>query len=77
MKDLYKALDDSAIMTKIICNLPTKYDNLMTTWDNVPEDQWKLDNLTLQLLKEETKIKKRKEQDHSTNAKAFVTKATI
>jgi hypothetical protein len=48
MKDLYKALDDSAIMTKIIYNLATKYDNLMTTWDNVPEDQWKLDNLTLQ-----------------------------
>jgi hypothetical protein len=39
MTDLYKALDDNAIMTKIICNLPTEYDNLMTTWDNVPEDQ--------------------------------------
>jgi len=39
MKDLYKALDDSAIMTKIVCNLPTEYDNLMTTWDNVPADQ--------------------------------------
>jgi 2C-methyl-D-erythritol 2,4-cyclodiphosphate synthase len=77
MKDLYKAFDDSAIMTKIMCNLPTKYDNLMTTWDNVPEDQWKLDNLTLQLLKEETKIKRCKEQDHPTDAKAFVTKAII
>jgi len=76
MKDLYKALDDSAIMTKIVCNLPTEYDNLMTTWDNVPADQWKLDNLTLQLLKEETNIKRRKEQNHSTDAKAFVTKAT-
>jgi hypothetical protein len=32
---------------------------------------------TVQLLKEETKIKRRKEQDHSTDAKAFVTKATI
>jgi hypothetical protein len=77
MKDLYKALDDTAIMTKIICNLLIEYDNLMTTWDNVPKDQWKLDNLTLQLLKEETKIKRHKEQDHSTDAKAFVTKVTI
>ncbi len=33
MKDLYRALDDSVIMTKIICNLPIEYDNLMTTWD--------------------------------------------
>jgi len=28
MTDLYKALDDNAIMTKIICNLPTEYDYL-------------------------------------------------
>jgi hypothetical protein len=54
-------------MTKIIYNLPMKYECLMIAWDNVLEDQWKLDNLTL--LKEETKIKRCKEQNHSIDAK--------
>jgi hypothetical protein len=41
----------------------------MIAWVNVPEDQWKLDNLMLQNLKEETKIKRCKEQNHSIGAK--------
>jgi len=69
LNDLHKGFDDSVIMTKIIYNLPMKYECLMIAWDNVPKDQWKLDNLMLQLLKEKTKIKRRKEQNHSIGAK--------
>jgi hypothetical protein len=57
VKKLDKGFDDSVIMTKIICNLFMKYECLMIAWDNVLEDQWKLDNLMLQLLKEEQRSK--------------------
>lgn len=77
LKDLDKAFDESVIMSKIICNLPAEYDNLITAWNNMPEGQQKLDNLILQLLKEETKLKRHKEQDQSIAAKAVATKATI
>jgi hypothetical protein len=43
----------------------------------MPEGQQKLDNLKLQLLKEETKLKRHKEQVQSIGAKAVATKATI
>lgn len=58
LKDLDKAFDESVIMSKIICNLPAEYDSLMTAWNSMPEGQQKLDNLMLQLLKEETKLKR-------------------
>ncbi len=57
LKDLDKAFNESVIMSKIICNLPAEYDNLMTAWNNMPEGQKKLDNLKLQLLKEEQNSK--------------------
>ncbi len=75
LKDLDKAFDESVIMSKIICNLPAEYDSLISAWNNMPEGQQKLDNLTLELLKEETKLKRHKEQ--CIGAKAVATKATI
>jgi hypothetical protein len=58
LKDLDKAFDESVIMSKIICDLPAEYDSLMSAWNNMPEGQQKLDNLTFAIFEGRNKTQK-------------------
>jgi len=56
---------DNVIITKINYNLPKEYDPLLTMWGNVWKEENTLTQLTLRLLKEETKLKRKIVEDPS------------
>jgi hypothetical protein len=45
----------------IMSNLPARYDSVMSTWDNTLDTSKTLENLMLQLFKQETILKNRLE----------------
>ena len=50
LRDLGKPLGDDMIITKIMCSLPASYNNIVTTWANVHEEQQTISNLKVRLL---------------------------
>ncbi len=60
---------DSVIITKINYNLPEEYGPLLTMWDNVWKEEKTLAQLTLQLLNEDTKLKRKFVEDPSVGKK--------
>jgi hypothetical protein len=48
--------DESAVMIKILTNLPSCYDHFAIAWDSVTQNDCKLDQLVLTLLKEQNKL---------------------
>jgi transposase InsO family protein len=53
LRDLGVTVDDTQIMTKILCTLPPSFRHVTTAWDNVPEKDKSITLLTAKLLKEE------------------------
>lgn len=58
LKDMGEAPTESAIITKILCSLPSCYRGLLSAWDSTPENEQTLANLTARLLKEQEVEKK-------------------
>lgn len=56
LKDVNETISNSAICSKIINSLPSKYNSFRTAWDSVSSNQQTLQNLTARLLKEETRM---------------------
>lgn len=56
LKDVKETISNSAICSKIINSLPSKYNAFRTAWDSVSSDQQTFENLTARLLKEETRM---------------------
>ena len=50
LKDLGKPVDEDMLITKIICSLPSSYNNIVTAWTNVPAEQQTVANLKVRLL---------------------------
>jgi hypothetical protein len=45
----------------IMSNLPNRYDNVMSAWDNIPDVSKTLENLTFWLFQQETRLNNRLE----------------
>lgn len=56
LRDVKENISSSAICSKVINSLPSKFNAFRTAWDSVASDQQTLDNLTARLLKEETRM---------------------
>lgn len=56
LKDVNETISDSAISSKIINSLPSKYNSFRTAWDSVAFADQTMANLTARLLKEETRM---------------------
>lgn len=53
LKDLGEEQKESAIITKILCSLPSSYRGLLSAWDSTPVAEQTLAKLTARLLKEQ------------------------
>jgi DNA-directed RNA polymerase subunit M/transcription elongation factor TFIIS len=56
-----KTFTTRAIIAKIMNNLFTKYENVMSTWDSTPNVAKTLENFTLRLFQQEVGLKNRLE----------------
>lgn len=56
LKDLGETISDVTIMAKILGSLPIKYSALVTAWGSVNTEKQTLQNLTLRLIKEESRM---------------------
>lgn len=56
LKDVQENLSDSAICSKVLNSLPSKYNAFRTAWDSVVQNQQNIENLTARLLKEESRM---------------------
>lgn len=56
LKDVKEHISVSAICSKVINSLPSKFNAFRTAWDSVSSDQQTFENLTARLLKEETRM---------------------
>ena len=74
LKDLGKPIDDDMVITKIMCNLPASYNNIVTAWANVPEDQQTIQNLKVRLLQLEHLLTKH--SGESSGDSAFFTRSS-
>ena len=72
LKDMGAEQSESAIMTKILCSLPSSFRGLVSAWDSVPENEQTLANLTSRLLKEEELGKKMQSMDLEEKVEVFV-----
>ena len=61
--------NETAVMTKILCNLPGRFDGFLSAWDGVDTASKTLSNLSARLLREETRHKER--EKHESGTKAF------
>lgn len=50
LKDLGEEMTTSAIITKILCSLPTEYHHVITAWDAIPSEKRTVEELTTRLL---------------------------
>ena len=62
LNDLGVNVTDHDIMTKIVCSLPGRFDNLVSSWDGMPETEKTLLALRARLVSEERKITLRNAQ---------------
>lgn len=65
LKDLGENISDITIMAKVLGSLPSKYNAFVTAWDSVDTEKQTLENLTIRLMKEETRMTA---MDESTSA---------
>ncbi len=56
LNDLGVGITENDIMTKIVCSLPSRFDNLVSSWDGMPENDKTLSTLRARLVAEERKI---------------------
>lgn len=56
LKDVKETISNSAVCSKLISSLPSRYNSFRTAWDSVASDQQTLENLAARLLKEETRM---------------------
>jgi hypothetical protein len=58
LKDIGQPITNEMIITKIICNLPPNYNNIVVAWDNLPTIIQTIRSLTTQLFNQDhfTKI---------------------
>lgn len=56
LNDLGVGITEHDIMTKIVCSLPSRFDNLVSSWDGMPENDKTLSTLRARLVAEERKI---------------------
>ncbi|KAF2890392.1 hypothetical protein ILUMI_15781, partial [Ignelater luminosus] len=56
LKDVDENISSSAICSKVINNLPSKYNAFRTAWDSVSSEYQTFENLTTRLLKEELRV---------------------
>lgn len=56
LKDVQENLSESAVCSKILNSLPTKYNAFRTAWDSVAQFNQTTENLTARLLKEESRM---------------------
>ncbi|RWR98958.1 integrase core domain protein-like protein, partial [Dinothrombium tinctorium] len=57
LKELGSEQSETAIITKILCSLPSSYRNVISAWDSTSKDQRTVNELTARLLKEEALLK--------------------
>jgi hypothetical protein len=69
---LLVTFDDQAVISKILCNLPSSFDGLLPAWRMQPAGSKTLDNLTLQLLSIKSTMKSRSDSNVAT-ASTYVT----
>lgn len=62
LNDLGVSVTDHDIITKIVCSLPTRFDNLVSSWDGMQDQEKTLDALRARLVSEERKFTLRKAQ---------------
>ena len=55
LKDVNEAISNSAVCSKVINSLPTRFNAFRTAWDSVAIENQTFENLTARLLKEETR----------------------
>ncbi len=67
LNDLGVNVTDHDIMTKIECSLPGRFDNLVSSWDGMPESEKTLLALRARLVSEERKITLRNAQAQVNN----------
>ncbi len=56
LNDLCVNVTEQDVMTKIVCSLPSRFDNLVSLWDGMPENDKTLSALRARLVSEERKI---------------------
>ena len=74
LKDLGKPLTEDMIITKIMCSLPASYNNIVTAWANVLEEQQTIPNLKVRLLQLEHLLTK--QSGESSGDSAFFTRSS-
>ena len=67
LNDLGVNVTDHDIMTKIVCSLLGRFDNLVSSWDGMPERENTLLALRARLVSEERKITLRNAQAQVNN----------
>lgn len=67
LNDLGVSVTDHDIMTKITCSLPSRFDNLVSSWDGMAEVDKTLEALRARLVSEERKITLRNSQGQTNN----------
>lgn len=54
LKDIGQTVPEIRIMATVISTLPSKYNAFVSAWDSVPENNQKMNNLRVRILREET-----------------------
>lgn len=72
LNDLGVSVTDHDIMTKIVCSLPSRFDNLVSSWDSMNETDKTLEALRARLISEERKIALRAAQASSNGIKSEI-----
>lgn len=62
LNDLGVGITDHAVMTKILCSLPSRFDHLVSSWDSMGENDKRIEALRGRLVTEERKINLRAAQ---------------
>lgn len=71
LKDLDKTISDVSIMAKILGSLSSKYNYLITAWDNIDPTRQTLENLSEILFKKEARLSSTDEMSNALVAVFF------
>lgn len=72
LENFGEKVSDEAIITKMLCTLPSEYNHLISSWDSTSDDKKTIDNLVARLLKAETM--QISQQESSSGSSAFLLK---
>ncbi|XP_055910527.1 uncharacterized protein LOC129944890 [Eupeodes corollae] len=72
LEELGAPMAESAIITKIICSLPSQFKHFISAWDSVAQSEQTFQNLSQRLMKEEMLLFEKPSDDSATDHQALI-----